>query len=135
MSETSPAEVIHEGYVRFNRGEIDWLVDQMDDEIEWRDSSRMPDARTYEGIDDVRRFLSSFQRHWAELRWEPETVIASPSGDRVLALVRLIARGSASGAPVDAEIAHVYELREGKVVRVRTFFDRDRAREEAGIDP
>jgi ketosteroid isomerase-like protein len=127
MSADNPADVIHEGYVRFNRGELEWLVDQMHPEIVWQDSSRMPDA--------VRRFLSSFQRHWDEFRWEPEAVIASPAGDRVLGLVRLIARGRASGATVDAEIAHVYDLEGGKVLRVRTFFDRDLARREAGIDP
>lgn len=133
MTAANPADVIHEGYVRFNRGELDWLVDQMHPDIVWQDSTRMPDARTYEGIDDVRRFLASFQRHWDDLRWEPEAVIASPAGDRVLALVRFVASGRVSGATVDAAIAHVYELEGGRVLRVRTFFDRDQARVEAGV--
>ena len=53
--------------------------------------------------------------------------------DRVLSMVRFVAKGRASGATVDAEIAHLYELRNLRVRRVRTFFDRDDARREAGL--
>lgn len=132
-SQTS-AETIREGYERFNRGELAWLVDQMHPDIVWEDSPKMPDARAYEGIENVRRYLESFARHWDHLRWEPEAVLDSPDGDAVVAFVRLTAEGKVSGATVDAEIAHVYRLRDGKVVHVRTYFDRDVARREAGMD-
>jgi uncharacterized protein len=125
------ADMIREGYERFNRGELEWLFDQMHPEIVWEDSPRMPDSRSYSGIENVRRYLESFARHWDELRWEPEAVVEAD--DVVLAFVRLVAKGKASGATVDAEIAHVYNLREGLVAHVRTYFDRDEARREAGV--
>ena len=125
------ADTIREGYRRFNRGELEWLFEQMHPEIVWEDSPKMPDSRSYVGIENVRRYLESFARLWDELRWEPEDVIEADG--LMLAFVRLTARGKSSGATVDAEIAHLYRLRDGKVVHVRTFFDRAEARREAGL--
>ena len=53
-------------------------------------------------------------------------------GDRVLALGRLRTRGRASGAPGDSPWGGVYDLRAGKVSRIRTFLDHDEASRAAG---
>ena len=43
------------------------------------------------------------------------------------------AAGRSSGIPVRLEVAHVVTLRDGKVVRVRAFIDREQALREAGV--
>jgi ketosteroid isomerase-like protein len=124
--------VVREGYERFNSGELGWVVDHLAPQIVWHDAEEVPDARTYHGVEEVRNFLESFARHWEELRFEPHELLEGRGV--VLARCRLIGRGRASGAEVNAEVIHVWRMRRLKVVAVRTFFDREAAAAEAGIE-
>jgi ketosteroid isomerase-like protein len=126
----SNLEVVQQGYERFNRGDLEWVLRHLDPAIVWEDARQMPDARTYRGIDEVKRFLESFARHWEEIRFEPEEL--TDSGDAILAQVRMGGRGKASGAEVDARLVHVWEMRDLRVVRIRTFFDRTEAAAATG---
>jgi ketosteroid isomerase-like protein len=123
-------EVVEQGYEHFNRGDLDWVLAHLAPEVVWEDAKQMPDARVYRGRDDVRRFLTSFDRHWEEIRFEPEEIREMEGS--VLAFVHLVGRGKASGAEVDAHIAHVWEMRDLKARRIRTFFDRQEAERAAG---
>jgi ketosteroid isomerase-like protein len=129
---TTNVEVVQEGYARFNRGELSWVLEHLDPEIVWEDAKRMPDARVYRGLDEVGRFLKSFERHWEEIRFELEEL--SAAGDSILAFVHLVGVGRESGAEVDARLVHVWDMRNLKVLRIRTFFDRDEAELAAGDD-
>src|ERR671910_2945165 len=126
-------ETVREGYEAFNRGDVEWMIAQLDPEIVWEDATEVPGSSSYRGTREVRGYLESFAQQWDEIRFEPEEIL--DAGEQVVALVRMVARGRASGAQVDARLAHLYELREGRgmrVLRVRTFFDRERALEAAG---
>jgi ketosteroid isomerase-like protein len=124
-------EVVQKGYEHYNEGDLDWVIAHLAPDVVWEDARQMPDARTYRGLDAVRRFLKSFERHWEEIRFEPEEI--REGEDAVIACVRLVGRGRASGAAVDAHVVHVWEMRDRKVLRVRTFFDREEAERAAGI--
>jgi ketosteroid isomerase-like protein len=126
-------DVVRGGYDHFNDGDMEWVFDTLDPDVVWEDEAKMPDSRVYRGRDEVERYLSSFFRHWDELRWEPKEVRDVGEG-QVLSYVRFIARGRVSGAEVIADVAHLYELRDLKVRRVRTFFDRAAARRAAGLN-
>jgi ketosteroid isomerase-like protein len=125
-------EVVREGYEHFNRGEVDWVLDHLDPEIVWEDAKQMPDARVYHGIDEVQKFLESFGRHWEEIRFELEEL--GEAGDSVLAFVRIVGRGRASGAEVDARLVHVWDMRDLKGLHIRTFFDRHEAVSATRVD-
>lgn len=128
---TTDVDIVRGGYEAFNRGDVDWMVEHMDPEIVWEDSAKVPDARTYRGVDEVRRYLESFFRHWDEISYELGEVREGPGG--IVAIVRLVARGRTSGASVDASMAHVHELRDGLGTRVRVYFDRQAAFDAAGL--
>jgi ketosteroid isomerase-like protein len=127
---TTNLEVVRQGYEHFNDGDLDWVLGHVDPEIVWEDAKLMPDARVYRGIDEVTRFLRSFERHWEEIRFEPEELRGA--GDSVLASVRLVGIGRASGARVDARLVHVWDMRDLRALHIRTFFDRDEAARAAG---
>jgi uncharacterized protein len=118
-------EIVREGYEHFNRGDIGWMVERMTPDISWTDSTVIPGAKTYHGTDEVRTYLESFDRIWEEARFEPEEF--REHSDKVLVLARFVARGRQSGADVDAALAHLYEMRDGKGANVVTYFDRDQA--------
>jgi ketosteroid isomerase-like protein len=51
----------------------------------------------------------------------------------VLAMLRLIGRGSESGIEMDETDAHLFTFREGKVISWRNFADRTQALEAVGL--
>jgi ketosteroid isomerase-like protein len=121
-------EIVREGYAHFNRGDIDWMVEQMWPEISWTDSTEVPGAKTYRGVDEVRPYLQSFGRVWEEARFEPQEV--KSNGDKVLAVVHFVARGRHSGADVNAKLSHLYVMRDGKCRSCVTYFDHEAARRD-----
>jgi ketosteroid isomerase-like protein len=129
---TTNMEVVQQGYAHFNVGDLDWVLEHVDPEIVWEDAKLMPDARVYRGIEQVTKFLRSFERHWEEIRFEPDEL--REAGDSVLAFVRIVGTGRASGAKVDARLVHVWEMRDLKALHIRTFFDRDEAARAAEDD-
>ena len=54
--------------------------------------------------------------------------------ERVLVLTSYSARGRASGLAVDHKGAEVFEIQAGKVTRIVTYFERDRALADLGLE-
>ena len=85
----------------------------------------------YRGRQGIETFLGEVDEIWEEFRPLPERY--SDLGDRVLGLGRLRTRGRASGAPSDSPWGGVYDVREGRISRIRTFLDHDEASRAAGL--
>ena len=68
---------------------------------------------------------------WAEWRFEPDRFI--DAGDQVVVLVRVVAKGSASGVPIDLPDAHVHTVRDGRLISTCVYRDRAEALEAAGL--
>jgi ketosteroid isomerase-like protein len=74
------------------------------------------------GHDGLRAALYEIEADWDDLRLDPEEVV--DLGDRVLVLVRMRARVRDSDAELDAQVAHLWEFRDGRVVRWTAYGDR-----------
>ena len=132
MSEN--VEAVRRGYEAFNRGDIEASLASLHPEIEWHTYIVPgPGGGTYHGYDGVRELWSDARRIFGEFRNVPEDLFEG--GDHVVAFVRVEGVGTKSGIAVQARIAHVHTFREGKVVRVESFEDRDEALRVAGIEP
>jgi ketosteroid isomerase-like protein len=68
-------------------------------------------------------------------REEPETTVEEVigSGDHVVVIACFRGRGRGSGVTVAQRLYEVYTLRNGRVLRVDEFTDRDQALEAAGL--
>ena len=115
-------ELVRACYEAFGRRE--YPEDQFDDTIEWTTDPAMPDAATYRGRDEVRRFFRDWIAGWAEIKNEPERFI--DLGDRVVVLVRGVFRLTEDAMPLERDYAHLWTARAGRVVAVEAM-DRDRA--------
>jgi uncharacterized protein len=107
-------EAVRSFYDRFNRGDDDWTSGIA---IEWPPDT--PDAATgavHPGLADSR---DRFERAWSELNMDPQELVER--GDHVLALVRYRATARTTGAPLNAPFSHLFELRDGRIVRLRMF--------------
>ena len=79
--------------------------------------------------DRLREWLSG----WEDWRCEAEEFIAI--GESVLVLTRYRGHGKGSGAGVDTSGAHLWTLRDGRVVRLVIYSSREKARKAAGLPP
>src|ERR1700680_3657508 len=84
-------------------------LDKFDPEIAMVESETIPGAPSAYGIDAVRRYIASFSKYWAEIRFEPQEYIEA--GDQVVVIARLVGRGKKSGVAVTRTWAYVWTLR------------------------
>ncbi len=54
-------------------------------------------------------------------------------GDQVLAIGRFSVRGKASGAEAESPVGYLFDFRNGKLIRLRTYLDPEKALEAAGL--
>jgi ketosteroid isomerase-like protein len=125
-------DVVRRGYEAFNGGDIDAALVELDPEVEWHTYIVPgPGGGVYRGHDGVRELWSDAKKIFGGFRNEPEEIF--DAGDHVVAFVRVVGVGVRSGVAVQARIAHLYTFRDGKVLRVESFEDRDAALRAAGI--
>jgi ketosteroid isomerase-like protein len=86
----------------------------------------------WRGLDDVWDAVLEYLRSWEGLRNELEDVTDLDDG-RVFVLERQTGRGRASGVAMEREMASLFTLRNGKVSRWDSYWDRDDARRDAGL--
>jgi ketosteroid isomerase-like protein len=78
------------------------------------------------------RAVGEMQATFDRFQAVPDDFIEAP-GDRVLVLARHGGTGRGSGVRVDAPVAHVFTLRDGKVIEWRAYLDRAEALEAVGL--
>lgn len=88
---------------------------------------------SYRGPDGVRQFIEDMKGDWDVFESRAEE-FCDLGDDRVLVLGTWRARGRGSGVELDFQkAAWLMHFRDGKVVRMQTFTDREKAFEAAGI--
>jgi uncharacterized protein len=118
MSEEN-VELVREGIEAFNRGDIDWLLERIDDDFvfDWS-RSRSPLRGVYRGADGIAGFLREQWTTFEEFVVEPGEFI--DRGRHVVVPVTLRARGR-EGIAVSADNTHVYTVEDGRVARVALY--------------
>ncbi|MGZ5357174.1 MAG: nuclear transport factor 2 family protein [Solirubrobacterales bacterium] len=111
----------------------DLTADFFDPEIEYsRIGAETPDMEgRWRGLDELSPAMLEYIRAFSDLRIEAERII-DLGGDRVLVLSRHTARGKHSGVPIEHEIGDLFTLRDGKIVRYNSYWNRAEALEAAG---
>ncbi len=112
-------------YAALNRRDIDGTMAVLDEHATWVEHSDLPEAGSYRGRDTIRHFLEQFLDSWDDFEQHIEEVHAEE--DCVLLFIRLTASGRGSGIDVQSRYAHLWEMREGRGVRVDAYYDRDSA--------
>jgi ketosteroid isomerase-like protein len=117
--------------------DLDDLLDEFfDPEIEWHDVPTYPNAGVHFGRDAFRRHAVDYEEAWAEWSIEIEDIRAVE--DRVVARIRYRGVGKQSGAPITGGLKNpatgaVFDLRAGRILRVRQFVTHVEALEAVGL--
>ena len=122
-------ELVRRGYEHLTQtGEFPWEL--IDPAVEVHDPPTGPDSQVYLGHEGMRTALANVQQSFDEVNFEVEDI--RDAGDDLVAFIRMRARGKGSTIEVEARIAHLWTMRDGKGVRVRVL-DREAALEAAGL--
>ena len=124
-------EIVRDIYAD-ERGVTDGAGGKVAPDAEFDFSAAYPDMPVMRGIDELRRFRDSGPWGGFPIHFEPERFF-DVDEERVLVFVRVSATGASSGVDVETRAAHELTLRDGRVVRVRVFGDRDEALEAVGL--
>jgi ketosteroid isomerase-like protein len=123
MSEQD-VETIRGGYDAFNSGNPGGVLERLDADVEWIEpgGGNAPSG-TFRGPqsvgDDV---FSAVPQYFDEFSAEPENY--DDQGDTIVVTGRF--KGKAKrGAELDAAFEHVYEMKDGKIVRLENKVDQD----------
>lgn len=84
-----------------------------------------PEAGVHCGRDTFETFLRAWLESFDDFRIEPEQILEDE--DRLIALVHQSGTGRASGIEVEARIAQVWTVKDGRVVRWQSYSSREEA--------
>ena len=116
-------------YARFMTGDMDDAVELVDPDVVVMDAEELPDGRTYRGRADMAGALRELYEMFDGPTVDVQDLRVGP--DRAVALLRVHGRGRGGGVPIDADIAHVFLVRDDSIVEMRVFLDHAAALAEA----
>ena len=93
-----------------------------------------PEPDTYRGHDGIRRYFAGFEGVMDQVRWEEDEMIEARDG-RVVAGIRLVTHSLTTGLELELPVWQVCTLRDGKVLRIEGFAQREDALRAVGIEP
>lgn len=113
---------VRAAYAAIAAGDVDTLLDLLDPWVEWIATEGGPYGGTYVGVLDVLDgVLVPAAADWERLDVRPERFLATGATVAVVGTYDVTARGS--GRSVRARFVHVWELDEGRAVRVELVSD------------
>ena len=126
--------VVRTGFEAVNRGDFEAAFALYHPDVEVTEPPEIVEL----GLDPVSRGRAGrihvqqrWQGEWGEIRFEPYEVL--DVGDQLLVTGRMRGRGAGSGATFDSELANLFTLSGGRVIRERMFLDRAKALEALGL--
>jgi ketosteroid isomerase-like protein len=129
-------EIVRRAFEAFERtyseGTRD-LYELLDPDVEWIPIMAILEGTTYHGHEGVRQWIDDVKRDWAAFEARPED-FRDVGNDRVLVLGAWRARGRRGEVVLDlAQAAWLLQISEGKIIRMQTFTEREKALEAAGL--
>jgi ketosteroid isomerase-like protein len=125
-------ELVERAVAAFNAGDSEGFAALTTSDFEWIPSMSPIEAHRFVGADGVRRYFAALQDAWERFDVVPGSF--REQQDAVLLLGRLEGRGRGSGAAVDSPLGMAFDLREGRISRIRGFLDHSQALRAAGLE-
>lgn len=119
---TTNSDVIRGLYTAFAKGDVPGVLGALDQDIRWTEAEGFPYGGTYVGPDAVlANVFAKLGSEWDGFSAVTEQFVAD--GDTVVALGEYGGTYKTTGKSFSAPFAHVWTLRDGKVVRFQQYTD------------
>ena len=130
----SNADTIRSMYDAFAQGDIATILGTMDPKIEWSEAEGIlyDKGKPFVGTDEVLQgVFANIVTDWDGFTVTPSEIV--DGGDIVVVEARYRGTFKATGKPLDAQVAHVFEFRDGKVIRFQQYTDTRQFADVTGI--
>jgi len=128
-------ETVQRAVEAWNADDLDAFLAELDADVEWQpaiEPGLEGKATTYRGHDGARKIWRQDRGEaWERLTNRPQEF--RDLGDSVLALGHIALTARATGIEFSQEVGEVFDLRAGKIVRIRDFLNHADAIEAAGL--
>ena len=125
-------EIVRRAWQAYVSGGVEATFDFWTEDCVFEEFPEMPESAVYVGRNRLSEAAEHFTEMWSDLEFEPVEFIDAGE-NLVIAVVAYRGRGVASGAPLDALASWLYEMRDGRVSRARSFTTKQQALEAAGL--
>lgn len=129
-------DLVRKAYAAFAQGDVESVLGLMDANVEWNEAEHItywpggPFIGPQAVVDGVfARIPQDFDGFTIDL----QRVVGC--GDTVVVEARYRATAKATGMPLDAQVAHIWDFRDGKVVRWQQYSDTWQFAEATGVTP
>jgi ketosteroid isomerase-like protein len=129
-------EIVRASFEAFGRGDFDDAFAAHDPGVQWRTAADEPDAQTYRGLHEVRRFAAGLAAPWQD-RFGPTVAFEDfiNCGDWVVAPWSGRLHGHGSGIEIEVSETYAVLVRDGAIVRVEEYRTTEEALEAVGHAP
>ena len=121
----SNVQVMRDLYGALHRGDVPFVLDFFDMDIEWREAEGnpyQPDGQPWHGPQAVvKNLFMRLAREWDGFTIHPWAF--HEAGDAVVVEARYTGTFKATGRKLDAQVCHVWKLRDGKVISFQQYVD------------
>lgn len=98
------------------------LAKYVAEDISWTEAKGFPYGGTYIGLDNItKNVFSRLGSEWIGYKFTPEDYVASD--DKVVAYGTYTGTYKITGKPFEARVAHVWKLKDGKIISFEQFVD------------
>jgi ketosteroid isomerase-like protein len=135
VTDSANLDLVRSIYADWERGDYFSRADWVDPEIEFVVVGG-PDPQSLQGATEAAEGWREFLSHWQGYRIQAEEY-SELDGELVLVLFRVFGRGRASGLELGQfpqGSASVFHVHDGKVTRLVTYLERDRALADLGLE-
>lgn len=118
----TPLTIIADHYAASTRQDMAAMMADVSPDVLWTEMAGFPCAGTWVGPAQViERVFKALGADWTRYRFELQELI--DAGDRVIALGLYRGTYGKTGKSMQARVAHVWRLQDGKVVQFEQFTD------------
>lgn len=130
-NQNSNEDIAKEVYAAINRNDIPGVIKLFDPNIERIEPEGFPSSGIYRGHEAVMTHFSQARSKWAEGSCEPEQFITL--GNKVVVFVHVHVRLQNKTEWNKGDIADGFIFKNGKVIHMKTFLEREQALKWVGI--
>lgn len=129
-------ELLRKGYEAFAKGDIQMVVGLMDDRIEWYEAEHVtywPGGPFIGPQAVVNGVFARIPNDFNDFKIDVRRIVGF--GDTVMVEARYRATVKATGKPLDVQVAHIWDFRNGKAVRWQQYTDTWQFAQVTGVTP
>jgi ketosteroid isomerase-like protein len=134
VNDSPNVELIRTAFERWNAGDRGAPLELIDPDVEIRTAiSEAFKGEPFRGHEGAREWLAALDENFET--WNLVADEFLERGETIVVLGHIRARGRGSGVELDQDVGWVFQIRDGKMLRLHTFLDREEALAAAGMSP